>query len=94
MDALIAAGCQVEAESSQGTTACFIAAQFNQVEVLRRLIRAGADVNRARTSSTGSSPLGIAAEQGSTEAIDCLLASGGPDRLARLLLLVLLSGAS
>ena len=31
VDALIAAGCQVEAETSEGLTACYYAAQFNQV---------------------------------------------------------------
>ena len=76
VDALIAAGCQVDAECSGGCTACYLAAEYNQVEVLRRLIRAGADVNRATTTSIGSRPLGIAAVHGSTEAIDCLLAAG------------------
>ena len=76
VDALIAAGCQVEAESSEGATACYMAALNNQVEVLRRLIRAGADVNRAVSQSPCTRPLGIAAEQGNVDAIDCLLAAG------------------
>jgi len=76
VEALIAAGCQVDAETSQGVTACFYAAQNNQVEILRRLIRAGADVNRASTNSVGARPLGIAAQLGQAAAIDCLLAAG------------------
>ena len=76
VDALIAAGCQVEAECSGGYTACFMAAQFNQVEVLRRLIRAGADVNRAASQSPGGRPIHVAAGQGHAAVIDCLLAAG------------------
>ena len=76
VDALIAAGCQVEAEGSQGIRACYIAAELNQVEVLRRLIRAGADVNRAASHSLGSRPLGVAAAVGNAAVIDCLLAAG------------------
>ena len=76
VEALIAAGCQLEAETSLGATACYLAAQLNQVEVLRRLIRAGVDVNRATSDSLGTRPLGSAAAHGNAAVIDCLLASG------------------
>ena len=75
VDALVAAGCQLEAETSQGCTACYYAAQLNQVEVLRRLIRAGADVNRATSCSKGLRPLHVAAQNGHAAVIDCLLAA-------------------
>jgi ankyrin repeat protein len=49
VEALLAAGSEVEAVTSEGLTACHLAAQLGHVEVLRRLVLAGADVNRATT---------------------------------------------
>ena len=66
--ALLAAGARVEGE--QGGAALVAAARANQVEVLRLLADAGADLNFKERS--GDTPLGAAVEAGANEAVSFL----------------------
>ena len=74
VDALLSAF--IHAVDSNGWTACHIAAKEGHVEVLRRLVLAGADVNRATTDKLGHRPLTVAADYGNAAAIDYLVSAG------------------
>jgi ankyrin repeat protein len=58
-----------------GVTPSFLAADENQLVVLKLLIAAGADVNMARVSD-GCTPLFIAAQKGHVGVVDLLIAAG------------------
>ena len=58
-----------------GVTPSFLAADDNQLVVLKLLIAAGADVNMARVSD-GCTPLFIAAQKGHVGVVDLLIAAG------------------
>ena len=68
----------VDAESPEGHTALMLAAWRGEIEVLRALLRRGADSNRA-TRVGGWTALMMAARNGHTSCIVALVDEGGAD---------------
>jgi ankyrin repeat protein len=64
----------VDAWDNMGRTALLLAAQSGRLELVRRLIEAGADVNAI--SGDGSTPIFVASEVGNFDIVKCLLAHG------------------
>lgn len=75
VQALLAAGADKEARTTDGATAAFAAARYGRVDALRALLAAGADPN-AEHNSTGNSPLHTAAWEGHIAAVDALVSAG------------------
>src|SRR5262249_28603786 len=74
-DLLIRAGANVNAENRDGVTPMLLAALNGNVTMLDRMIKAGASVNAPVTTS-GDTPLMIAARAGKPEAVALLLDKG------------------
>ena len=64
------------ARKEDGCTALHMASQDGHPEVVRSLVRAGADVNLAKTDEYASSPLIIAAQNGHVQCVDILIEAG------------------
>ena len=75
-DALLQAGARVGFVRKDGAIALLMACQFGHIECVRVLIRAGADVNQAKTDELGSSPLIQASQNGHVHVVDALIAAG------------------
>ena len=86
VEALLAAGAEVNVMSGSGRTACWLAALHDKSEVLALLLRHGADPElsppaRSLDRGSGKTPLQIAAEMGHQEAVRTLLEAGAnPNR--------------
>ena len=79
---VLAQGQDVDTADPQGFTALHVAAQQHELEMMRELLRAGADVNARNIY--GNTPLWVAvfASKGQGDAIQLLLAAGAdPDAL-------------
>ncbi len=74
VDALLAAGADVDAAQADGATALHWAAHWDARAALETLLRAGADVDAA--NDHGVTPLFLAAENGSAPVAERLLAAG------------------
>lgn len=74
LDALIAAGCDVNAADDTGMTPLHVAAFIGLPPAMPILIEAGADIERK--DSFGDTPLHTAAMRGMTGAVEALLAAG------------------
>ena len=75
VEALIAAGAEVNLASAEGFTALAFAATSDDVRSIRALLAAGADPNAA--SQDGSLPTNIAASYGHADALELLIEAGG-----------------
>ena len=75
VEALIAAGAEVNIASAEGFTALAFAVTSDDVRSIRALLAAGADPNAA--SEDGSLPTNIAASYGHADALEVLLDAGG-----------------
>ncbi|MGW6716336.1 ankyrin repeat domain-containing protein [Streptomyces globisporus] len=74
------AGARAEASDEEGTTALYTAAVQDRPEMVRLLLAAGADPNRASGPEAGDLPLCGAACGGHTEVVEALLSAGArPD---------------
>ena len=76
LDEVLAKGVDVNGKDSEGYTALMKAALAGHPDIVRALIKAGADVE-AKTTASGATALMIAAEEGQTEAVQALLESPG-----------------
>ncbi|MEU1894680.1 ankyrin repeat domain-containing protein [Streptomyces pristinaespiralis] len=78
---LLRAGTDPETTDEDGRTALYLAATGNEAGIVRLLLAAGADPDRACGPEDGDLPLCGAAVWGHTEAVRALLAAGAtPDR--------------
>lgn len=73
IDALLAAGADIEGHNNNGYTPLAVAASSGRADPLRRLIAAGAAVNA--TVHDGSTALSLASARSSTTAVELLLAA-------------------
>ncbi len=78
VDALLAAGVPVDAAARHGQTALYYAAERGHLEVVRRLVERGADVN-ATERFFGWAPLVMALQNGHLEIARFLLGKGADD---------------
>jgi ankyrin repeat protein len=76
VERLIAAGSRVNNASTPGSTSLFLAAQNDRHDVLKLLLAAGADVNKAR-GVNGYTPLHTAALNGHAGVVWALLETAG-----------------
>jgi ankyrin repeat protein len=77
VEALIAAGSRVEyATRKDGLTALLAACEQGHVDVVRILLRAGADPNQALTNESAYSPLIQASIRGFVQIVDELISAG------------------
>ncbi|MGA3070514.1 MAG: ankyrin repeat domain-containing protein [Terracidiphilus sp.] len=70
---LLASGINVDAKSSKGATALFVASYYGHLDVVQALLAKGADVN---ARSNGATALYIASQEGQLEVVQALLAKG------------------
>ena len=77
---LIAAGEDTESCATDGVTALMYSAALGELDVVRRLLDAGASVNR-QDNERGATPLIYAAEKGHTEIVKLLLNSRADTRI-------------
>lgn len=80
IDALLAAGADIEGKNNNGFTPLAVAASIGRTDAMKRLIAANADVNAEVHG--GSTPLSLAASRSSAVAIDILLAAKADPDLA------------
>lgn len=73
IDALLAAGADIEGHNNNGYTPLALAASTGRADALRRLIAAGAEVNAE--VHDGSTALSLASARSSTAAVEILLAA-------------------
>jgi ankyrin repeat protein len=84
VDILIEAGANVNyARSKGGCTALIVASENGHHDVVRTLVRAGADVNLASTDEYAESPLFRAAQEGHVQCVDILIEAGAHINYAR-----------
>src|SRR5690606_37491619 len=90
-DALLKANADFTTPLASGFTPLLFAARAGRIDVARRLIEAGADVNQAievdpphmRSPAKGTSPLILAIENGHFELAEMLLVAGADPNDAR-----------
>ena len=83
MNQLIALGADVNYIHDDGWTALSVACSKGHKEVVRILLRAGADVNKPTATDLHFSPLMLASAKGFTELADILIAAGADVHYAR-----------
>ncbi len=76
----IKTGCDVDLKNKDGVTALMLAAYFGQIDAMRLLIGAKADIN-AQDNNYGETALMMAASRGQTEAVKLLVYSGADLKL-------------
>jgi len=77
VDVLLAAGAHVNfAHRLDNATPAFMASQQGHLQILRSLVRAGADVNVTKNDEWAESPLTVASQKGFVDIVDALLVGG------------------
>lgn len=79
---LIEKGAEIDAKDNEGNTSLHYAIKGNKMEVVRALIKAGADVNTTNTKT--QTPLDCAIAQSSAKLYDLLRSNGAYESTARL----------
>lgn len=73
VEALLGAGARADDQTSDGSTALYVASKKGHLEVVQCLLKHGASVNHARTSGHVRTPLAAAAEKGHLAIVNALL---------------------